>query len=202
MMRKLSVVALATTLLMLACQKVTDHQPSFTNGVVKERTYNGGTPPIPTSFEDYWILVGSQYVRFCDGIGWNCWPSFEGEPYWLWDLPNGLAWPLTDPDEGSGPIVVLQWHDDASLKMQIQSEWPTFDEVLESAGGNKEAALIAYNLMRERVKVPEIVVLDPAICAMLFEEFHGQSVHLLPGEYPIEVNDDGVNEVVIPVEVQ
>lgn len=86
--------------------------------------------------------------------------------------------------------------------MQILSEWPTYDEVLESAGGNAEAAKNAYNLMRERVKVSAVVVLDPAICAMLFEEFGGQSVHLLPGEYPIEVSDEGISEVIIPVEVQ
>ncbi len=202
MMRKFYVVALAMTLLMLACQKVTDRPMALSDQIATDRKPNGWTPPIPTRFEDYWILVGSQYVRFCDGLGWNCWGSFEGEPYWWWNLPNSLAWPLTDPDDNSGPIVVCQLDADANLKMQILSEWPTFEEVLESAGGNVEAAEIAYESMRRRVNVPSVVVLDPAICAMLFDEYDGQSVHLIPGEYPIEVNEEGLNEVTIDIEIR
>lgn len=188
------------TLFSIACTKIADEHETFVDAQVTSRAPNGWTPPFPTRFEDWYY--GPNQIRFCDGLGWNCWPSLDPdnpEPYW--GLPGALAWPLTTQSDDSGPIVDLHWETDESLNMRILSGLHTYEEVLESTGGNEEAAQWAYNLMRERVNVPLPVVLDPRICEMLFDHYTGQRIKLLPGEYPINYNGENNGEVIIPVEI-
>ncbi len=199
MMRTFSAMALAMALMVIACTKVTEAPKELSNLQAGDRKPNGWTPSFPTAFEDW--FEGPNQIRFCDGLGWNCWPGIDGEPYWIWNLPKSLAWPYTEPVDNSGPLVQIQWETEASIKMQVLTAWPSYDEVLESAGGDEGAATRAYALMQERVNVPSPVALDPVICKMLIKGFSGQTIQLLPGQYHIKTNSEHHGEVVIPVEI-
>lgn len=195
-------MAAAMILAIFSCTKMANEHELNSNLTVSQRAPISATAsdPLPTRFEDWYY--GDDQIRFCSGLGWNCWPSLDPENPEPYDghPPSALHWPLTEPDEDS-PMVSLSWEEDASLKMAILTPFPSYESILEETGGNEKAARWSYDLMRKRVKVELPVILDERICAMLFEHYAGQRIKLLPGEYSIQANDENYGEVIIPVEL-
>jgi hypothetical protein len=203
---KMIAATIAAVLFCFACNKIDSDRLFVKDAKANDRVPIMLTEAIPLGYNNYvlWWFSNCQCYKYgCVGMGWECGPTAMAPSSGWFDEPVGsFSWPLiSTADCDNCPLVDLQWETDGSLKMRILSELPTFDEVLEVAEGDAEVAQRIYDLIYRQVEVKKPVILDRAICEMLFEDYNGQKIVLQPGEYAISYDGEANGEVVIPVEI-